>query len=470
MDAIWKSTLDAYLQPLYDRNPEGELLESIKSFEKRFIEVANQNEGNMDFVGVLSKTGLQDEYNQLYMAAMNRNNSYKPASGEDAPKVYDASKTNRLPTVHEFLDAYRLVYEQVRPNARETTNKAYEELLDVENRTDDLIEAQIIIEKEGLILNTVTADYKYIAEDFLEATDPNYEVTSATVKSSIGVYATAKSVDEITYMGEVARGVTDDIAVQVQLKVEMMVIFYSLVFAWEKAKSEVRAGGPKAPANAAAMVVTREKMRKYYRFMAEDMGLSFEVMEKTPFYRIMMLNPSGLDELWRLKKVMHPDNIEAIRYILFEEILSDRSLEDILLTPQSVPFYMPIDTHTDGDIDSEFGRIAEELNRDLKFFQRNRDDSKETFEKDDKNISSEKLLKKVKNLNTTLASAANKAYDMTSGNGLAGKIGGKASPLGAMKGIDPATKKSMGKDMAKGIAETAVKDIGRGLLRGLFKR
>ena len=47
------------------------------------------------------------------------------------------------------------------------------------------------------------------------------------------------------------------------------------------------------------------------------MGIDFDKMESTPFYRIMLLNPKGLDELWRIKKVMHPDNIKASRYVLF---------------------------------------------------------------------------------------------------------------------------------------------------------
>jgi len=41
--------------------------------------------------------------------------------------------------------------------------------------------------------------------------------------------------------------------------------------------------------------------------------------------------------------VMHPDNLKAMRYVLMEEILSERTLEDILMTPQPYPFYEEID-------------------------------------------------------------------------------------------------------------------------------
>ena len=97
-------------------------------------------------------------------------------------------------------------------------------------------------------------------------------------------------------------------------------------------------------------------------------------MESTPFYRIMLSNPKGLDELWRIEKVMHPDNIKASRYVLFEEILPDRSLEDILLSPQKEPYYEPVDTiHDDPGPDDEYLAIAAELNKDIPIFSQKQD-------------------------------------------------------------------------------------------------
>ena len=255
MNTNQKYMLEAYMKPLYDGSPEGPLLESVRSLEQKLTEYADENPSSMDMVG---DSGLRDEYNQIYMAVINRNNDYSTAGGDDSPKAFDYSKEQRLPTVHEYLDNYRLVYEtSIKPNKRELTDKAYQELFNVENRTDDLMEAQIIIEKEHLIVNTVTAEYKYMAEDFLEAADPNYEVTSAGVKNSIGVYAGAKSLDEVTYMGELAKAVCDDIAVQTKLKLEMMVNFTALVYGWEHSKRKIREGDSLIGDYAKAMVVNR---------------------------------------------------------------------------------------------------------------------------------------------------------------------------------------------------------------------
>lgn len=381
--------------------------------------------------------------------------------------VIEASREQRIPTVHEFLDTYRVIYENaVKPNKRELTDKAYQKLFDVENRTDDIMEAQIIIEREQLILNTVTADYKDIAEDFLEAADPNYEVTSAGVQATIGTYATAASLEEITYMGEVAKATCDDIAVQTQLKVEIMTNLMSLIFAWERSKRKIREGDPQLESYVKAMVLTRRQLRQYYKFMSEDMGITFDVIEASPFYRISLLNPQGLDELWRIKKIMHPDNIKAIRYVLFEEVLTDKSMEEILLTPQPYPYYEMVDTRKCPEMDNEFNAIAEKLNKDIRYFQRNR--------KPDGKPGKADLIKNTRKLKMAFAESAGRAPsapDMPGSTGMMKTLSSAGSGLKSMvSGMDKGMKREIGKETVKSIAADAAKEVGKGLLRSLFRR
>ncbi len=454
-----KYMLDAYMKPLYDGSPEGSLLESVKSLERKLTKHADENPSSMDMVG---DSGLRDEYNQIYMAVINRNTDYHVSDGSSKPVAFDYSKEQRLPTVHEFLDTYRLVYEaSVKPNKRELTDKAYQELFDVENRTDDLMEAQIIIEKEHLLVNTVTAEYKYMAQDFLDAVDPNYEVTSAGVKNSIGIYANARSLDEVAYMGELAKAICDDIAVQSRLKLEMMINFTALIFGWENAKRKIREGNKEIEAYAKSMVVSRRKMRKYYRFLSEDMGITFEIMKQNPFYRIMMLNPQGLDELWRIKKVMHPDNIRAIEYVLFEEILSEKSIEEILMIPQPYPYYEMIDSNRYPKIDAEYAQLADELNREFNYFQRNRttDGQNKKYK-----VSQEELIDNTKTLTMNMA--------VSSQEGAFGNAGtGKATvALRNISSARPRMVSDIKNTIAKDAAVESAKDVGKELLRGLFRK
>ncbi|MGN0658633.1 MAG: hypothetical protein ACI4LA_03405 [Emergencia sp.] len=378
-----------------------------------------------------------------------------------------------IPTVHEFLNSYRMIYDQIKGYGREATNEAYEKLLDVENRTDDVVEAQIIMEKEHLVLNTVIADYKAISDEFMEAADPNYEVTSAVTEATVGVYATARTIDEITYMGELSKERTSDLAVQTSLKVQLMTTFTGLIFSWEHAKRKIREGDALVDKYAQSMVMTREKIRDYYRFLSEDMGLSFEVMENTPFYRISMLNPSGLDELWRLKKVMHPANIEAIKYILFEEILTDKSMEEILLTPQKAPYFESVNTLKYPEMTDEFQQIAEEMNRDIRFFQRNREE-----ESGGKPASAQDLTGRMKKMNAKLSVLPGQTGGASGGGfaagGMTGAANGAASALSSAFSSLGGMKKSAGgglsKDIAKSAAKSAARDLGTGLLKGLFRK
>ena len=389
-----KMMIDAYMKPLYDMNPSGKLLADIQAFEKELYAFAADTPGALDIVG---ESGKRDVYNGFYMAAMNGGTAehiQTSAPGETSEKQDNKPPEGwKLPTVGEFLYQYRHVYEtSVKPYNRPLTEAAYQRLFDVENRTDDLLEAQMIIEKEGLLIDTVTADYKNLVKDFMDAVDPNYEVTSATTKATLGVYAEAKSLEEITYMGEVAAATCDDIAVQIKLKVEMMTVLTSLIFAWEKSKRKIRECDPKMDKYAQSMVVTRKQTRKYYKFLSEDMGLTFDVLERTPFYRISLLKPEGLDALWRIKKVMHPDNIKAMKYVLFDEILSDKTMEEILSTLQPYPYYEPIDTNRYPEITNEFIEKASEINKDIKYFR--------TFT--ETAASPNELIDKTKNLSVSL--------------------------------------------------------------------
>jgi len=331
-----KMLIDAYMKPLFDMGLSGTLLERAQTLEMKLASFASNNPGSMDLIG---DSGLREVYNQLYVDAITgKNDVVNPGDTSQ-----ESTESVSIPTVHEFLQQYRDIYEQsVRSKNRPHTERAYQALLHVEERTDDLTEAQLIMERERMVLKTMTAEYQDELDTIFDAVDPNFEVTSVLIELTVGAYAKAKSAEEISYLSEIAKLTNDDVIIRLKLKVEMLEIFHALLFGWQHAKRKIREG-EKADIHAKSMVVTRIQARKFYRFLVEDMGIDFDVIENTPFYRIMMLNPKGLDGMWKRKRVMHPDNLKAMRYVLMEEILSERTLEDILMTPQPYPFYEEID-------------------------------------------------------------------------------------------------------------------------------
>ena len=242
MDAIWKATYDAYMGALQQMNPQGALLTRVRDFGADLTRLAEEHAGDMDILGALSKSGLQQTYNTLYMecqAAANAAVDFDAGHelSEDSPRAFNAAKAGRLPTVHEFIDTYRVVYESMREHAKGATAQAYRNLFDVEKRTDDLIEAQMIIEREHLLVKLVTAGSIDALKEFEEKTDPNFDLTSSGVNETIRKYAEAGSLDEITYLSEIARSTTMDAAIRAQANMRIMTNFNALLFAWENSRA-----------------------------------------------------------------------------------------------------------------------------------------------------------------------------------------------------------------------------------------
>lgn len=100
----------------------------------------------------------------------------------------------------------------------------------------------------------------------------------------------------------------DDAAIQTKIKAEISAILDALIFAWKDAKEKIHAGDEKMVKYAQAMVVTRKQTRRLYDFLYDDMGMSLEKMGSIWF-----------------------DNMDPIRNVLFEEVLSSKSIKDILL-------------------------------------------------------------------------------------------------------------------------------------------
>lgn len=101
----------------------------------------------------------------------------------------------------------------------------------------------------------------------------------------------------------------DDDAVQKQIKAELSAILDALVFGWKDAKENIWAGHICMDKYAQSMVVTRKLAKRFYDFIYNDMGLTIE----------------------KIDSVINMDT-ESIKYTLFEEILSSRTIEEILLT------------------------------------------------------------------------------------------------------------------------------------------
>ncbi len=114
--------------------------------------------------------------------------------------------------------------------------------------------------------------------------------------------------DVMGKMEEMQSQYNDD-AVQKQIKAELSAILDALIGGWIDSRQKIREGHIYMDKYAQAMVVTRKMARRFYDFIYVDMGFTIEKIDSFTF-----------------------EDKESMRYTLFEEILSSRTIEDILLT------------------------------------------------------------------------------------------------------------------------------------------
>ena len=116
------------------------------------------------------------------------------------------------------------------------------------------------------------------------------------------------SVDDVMDKMKGIQSQYDDDAVQKQIKAELSAILDALVGGWIDSRQKIREGHIFMDKYAQAMVVTRKLARRFYEFIYDDMGLDIEKIDSFTF-----------------------TDKESMKYTLFEEILSSRTIEDILL-------------------------------------------------------------------------------------------------------------------------------------------
>lgn len=238
-------------------------------------------------------------------------------------------------TVRQFLDAYRPAYDAVKATGRQRGIKAYEDLFAVADRTDDMQEAQLIIEREGMTLRLTTEDAIEINEETLAKLDPLDEVTTVSTLLNLDIYRNAKSVEDITYRASLLDIQVQRLTAKGKLKIFLAASLADKLIAYDKAKRLLREWPDEVKAKAAlsAMAGQRAAVRELVSIIEEEVDLKADEIFDDQFFMVNMLAPQNIDAYGRTKKTMHPDAVKAYREMT-EEILSDMTLTEILMREQ----------------------------------------------------------------------------------------------------------------------------------------
>ena len=341
MDQFVRSTYEAYVS-VFDTYPvrDDNLRQQVDNFKEEMRKIAESAADITAFINAFMGGGLQARYSELVSKAAMAG-TQEETGGSTVQSNSDSK--NAIPTVSEFVEQYRHSYDEIKKvGYRKRAEKAYEEIFNVANRTNDIAEAQIILEKERLLWNIVTTDSLDIYETILQAMDPlNHQLTDP-LAMLVDVYKSSGSEEELRYKLELYESKKSALIQPWNTKVFIAALFAYRFLQYDQARRIVWEwpGDNLVRTALLAMIGLRKAIRRLVELLQAQFGIAFDDLLADESMKIWLLSPANADAIGRIKTALHPQNYKAFREILMEEILSDRSLEDILLRePRAVVYY-----------------------------------------------------------------------------------------------------------------------------------
>ena len=365
MDAAIQQTISGYTA-VFDSFTISDpaLKKEIQDFINEFNSVGENSSDIMDFMAKFPASGLQEKYSALIARA----SAPPPVSSEAATPDSDEKPAGALPTVKEFLEQYRESYNAVKSAGYRTrAEKAYENIFAVADRADNLIDMNIILEREQLLWKIVTEDLLDIYQTVLDATDPLNLSVVTRFQKMIETCSKSTCDEELAYRTDVDITTNQKLTYRLMSTIFVPVMLAKSLMEYDKTKQIFRMW--QAPQRDLLGVISqRGAVKKTYEFIKETYGWDFDHIVNDQWMKLWMLVPVAVDANGRIRKSLDPHNLETMRYLLFDEVLSDRPIDDIILTEQKSVFYFDLNKRAD-EATANYSRAAEKLNADIVFFQ-----------------------------------------------------------------------------------------------------
>lgn len=347
------------------------LQQEVADFKEKMFAFAGANPDVTVFYEKFAQSGLQEEYSALVtrvaMAGMG-------TADEEGRVKTDYSGTPAPPplSVRDYLEQYRLPYDEVKKAGyRKRAEAAYEKLFEVAERTEGMLDAQIIIEEERLLWKIVSEDSLDLFEPVLEALDPLQPAMTVTLEKHVELYKKAQSSEELDNALERLEYEKVPVLQRAVSNMTISTLLSSLFLDYcaNKLNAQLSGGRGQQGRNALyAMIALRSALRRTLRFLEEDLGLTFDDLLADEGLKIWMLAPQNADELGRTKEVLNPHNYDVYREIVREEILSDLSPLDLLKqTPEKMVWFALKGAAKDAFHNRAVER-AEQLNAPLTYY------------------------------------------------------------------------------------------------------
>lgn len=342
MNDIIKMTIDSYMTVFDSYEVKDDSInKSIFELKEDFAKLGESISDPGEFSSKLMNSDIYKRYSELI----------NTVATQGYADVQKSENTQKIPTVKEYLEQYRSSYDEVKKSGkRKRAQKAYENIFDVANRTDNMLEAQIILEQERLLWKIVPEDMIDNYENILSDMDPLSKNLILPIKMHLDVWRKLDSDEEATYEIDIMEKEKNILLERENFIMTLPIILADLLISYNSSKIEFRmwgSGGSLAKSGLMKLIVLRENIRNTYNLFVEKFDYSFDRTLSEEWLKLWMLIPSNLDEKGKYKMSLDPYNLEVYKYLLFEEILSDKPIEEILTQEQEKLFRYALHKRSD---------------------------------------------------------------------------------------------------------------------------
>ncbi len=365
MDAMIKQTISGYTS-VFSAFPVSDeaIKKEIEDFTNEINALGESCSDAMDFMTKYPASGLSEKYSDLIARA----SAPPPPPAEEEQKEQAQTSKGGLPTVAAFLSQYRVAYDAVKgAGYRKRAEKAYENIFDVENRTDNLIDMNIILEKEKMMWKIVSEDFLDIYQPILDATDTLNLGVVRQFENLIKICEESTCDEELTYKTDIAVHVNQKYSYNFMARSVAAIMFANAIVGYIACKKKFRTW-LEPQADLLGVIAQRDAVKRTYEYLKDNFGWDFDYMVNDEWMKSWLLIPIAVDGLGRVKKMLDPQNVEVFRELLFEEILSDRTIDDILLTEQKMVYFYLLNER-ENEVISKYEAEAKKLNEDYVYFQ-----------------------------------------------------------------------------------------------------
>ena len=362
MDEIVRSTLKAYIDA-FDSFPcdNPQINAEIDKFKEELTSFARLARDITDFMSGYDAGGYGKRYIDLFgKIALAQTNDLTVEEIEERQQI----------TPVEFVAQYNTAYDAIKVNKhRVKAIQAYKNLFELAERSDDMLDFNIECERRNLLFKLSADDAVEQIEFLMEASDPLDKIAYPGHERRVRDWQKAVSDADITFSSDIVR---EEVARNTNIETQKMNVIFALalfvseyvsfkngVLAATKDKNMIRA--------LSGMMHKREEIRYLIDEIMPSFGLNIETVFDDKFYRRLLLVPTSLDATGRVKQCHHPQNIEAIKEVVREEVMTDMPVVELVFRPAGIPFYFEIGRQGK-DIARNYERKAEEINSNLSYY------------------------------------------------------------------------------------------------------